>query len=229
VELSMSYSQSPLVAENEWLTGKGISSGRSARNRDDQADLRSGRQPLKAPIHPPQPSNLKDGEVASDRPSIARRILRSLTRFSIAVLIGVGATLGWQSYGDIAKEMVIARAPTLAWLLSISTTKPPVVAATSPGPAQQLAPLAFNLDIVRRSVEQIAAKQEEMAQSIATLQAVEEDIRQKTSFTPPSPAPAPQAAPVLQQKPPQLRAQPSAVPSLSVSRSPPPAGPQLSR
>ena len=134
--------------------------------------------------------------IASPASSIGRRIFHTLARFSIAVLIGVGATLGWQSYGDMAKEMVIARAPTLAWLLSISTTKPPVVAATSPGPAQQLAPLAFNLDIVRRSVEQIAAKQEEMAQSIATLQAVEEDIRQKTS---------------------------------SVSRSPPPAGPQLSR
>jgi hypothetical protein len=118
------------------------------------------------------------------------------TRFSIAVLIGVGATLGWQTYGDMAKEMIAARAPTLAWWLSISTTKLPVVAVTSPGEAQQLARLAFNLLIVRRSVEQIAAKQEEIAQSIAALQAVEEDIRQKTS---------------------------------SVARSPPPAGPQLSR
>jgi hypothetical protein len=103
-------------------------------------------------------------------------MLRRLTRFSIAALIGVGATLGWQSYGDAAKEMVIARAPTLAWL-AISTTKPPVVATTSPGPVQQLEPLAFNLDIVRRGVEQLAAKQEQMTQNIATLQAVEEDIR----------------------------------------------------
>ena len=167
--------------------------------------------------------------MASARPSIGRRIFRSLTRFSIAILIGVGATLGWQSYGDTAKEMVIARAPTLARLLLISTTKPPVEAAAPPGPVQQLAPLAFNLDIVRRSVEQLAAKQEQMAQNIAALQAIEEDVRERLSFTPPSPAPVPQAAPVSQQKPPQLRAQSSAVPSSSVSRSPPPAGPQLSR
>ena len=204
----MLYSQSPPLAEKEWRAGEVISSERSARNRDDRADLRAGRLPLKAPNHSPHPWKLKDGEVASDRPSIARRILRSLTRFSIAALIGVGVTLGWQTYGDMAKEMIAARAPTLAWWLSISTTKSPVVGTTSPDPAQQLAPLAFNLDIVRRSVEQIAAKQEEMAQSIATLQAVEEDIRQKASLTP---APAPQAAPVLQH------------------RSPPPAGPQLSR
>jgi len=154
-------------------------------------------------------------------------MLRSLTRFSIAALIGVGATLGWQSYGDAAKEMVIARAPTLAWLLSISTTKPPVVATTSPDPMQQLAPLASNLDVVRRSVEQLAAKQEQMAQNIAALQAVEEDIRQKVSSTHPSPGP--QAASIPQPTPPQPRAQPSAVRSSSAPRPPPPAGPQLSR
>ena len=223
----MSTSQSPPLAEKEWLTAEETSSGRSARDSDARSDLRSGRWPLKAPIHSPHPSRLNDREVASDRPSIGRRMLRSLTRFSIAALIGVGATLGWQSYGDAAKEMVIARAPTLAWLLSISTTKPPVVAATSTDPMQQLAPLTFNLDVVRRSVEQLAAKQEQMAQNIAALQAVEEDIRQKMSSTPPSPAP--QAASIPQPKPPQPRAQPSAVRSSSVPRPPPPAGPQPSR
>src|SRR6266487_4536027 len=222
----MLYSQSPPLAEKEWLTAEETSSGRSARDPDARSDLRSGRRPLKAPIDPPHPHRFGEGQLASDRPSIGRRMLRSLTRFSIAALIGVGATLGWQSYGDAAKEMVIARAPTLAWLLSISTTKPPVVATTSPGPVQQLEPLAFNLDIVRRSVEQLAAKQEQMAQNIAALQAVE-DIRQKVSSTPPSPAP--QAASIPQPNPPQPRAQPSAVRSSSAPRPPPPAGPQLSR
>src|SRR5882757_3494398 len=209
----MVYSQSPPLAETEWLTAEETSSDGSARDPDARSDLRSGRRPLKAPIQSPHPSRLNDREIASDRPSIGRRMLRSLTRFSIAALIGVGATLGWQSYGDAAKEMVIARiiarAPTLAWLLSISTTKPPVVATTSPGPVQQLEPLAFNLDIVRRSVEQLAAKQEQMAQNIAALQTVDEDIRQKMSSTPPSPAP--QAVSIPQPNPPQPRAQPSAV------------------
>jgi len=89
--------------------------------------------------------------------------------------------------------MVVARAPSLGWLLSVSTTKSPVVAATAPEPVQQLEPLASNIDAVRHSVEQLAAKQEQMAQSIATLQAVEEDIRQKVSSPPPSPSQ--QAAP----------------------------------
>jgi hypothetical protein len=179
---------------------------------------------LRAPIHSPHPSRLNDREVASGRPSMGRRMLRSLTRFSIAVLIGVGVTLGWQSYGDAANEMVIARAPTLAWLLSTSTTNPPVVATISPSSVRQLEALAFNLDVVRRNVEQLAAKQEQIVQNFAALQAIQEDIREKVSSTPPSPAPRSQ-----QNTPPQPRAQPSAVRSSSAPRSPGPAGPQLSR
>ena len=45
-----------------------------------------------------------------------RRMLRSLGRFSIAVLIGVGATLAWQSYGDEAREVLSAQVPALSWL-----------------------------------------------------------------------------------------------------------------
>jgi hypothetical protein len=218
VEVRMLYSQSPPLAEQEWRTADETSSGRPLRDRDARSEPRFGRRPVNASIQ---------SRPASGRPTIGRRIFRTLTRFSIAVLIGVGATLGWQSYGDVAKEMLVARAPTLAWVLSVSTTKSPVVAATSTDPMQQLAPLASNLDVVRRSVEQLAAKQEQMAQNIAALQAVEEDIRQKLSSTPP--APAQQAASIPQPKPPQPKAQSSAVQSSSVPRPPPPAGPQLSR
>ncbi len=209
----MHYSQSPPLAEKEWLTD-------GARELDAMPDQRIGIRPVKPSIQSPRSSSLKDDQVASDRPSVGRRIFRTLTRFSIAVLVGVGGTLALQSYGDAAREMVVARAPTLAWLLSVSTTKSAAVAATSADPMQQLAPLAYNLDVVRRSVEQLAAKQDQMAQNIATLQAVEEDIRQKMS----SPSPSQQAAPIPQPKPPQPKAQSSAVQSSSVPRPPPPAG-----
>ncbi len=199
----MHYSQSPPLAEKEWPTA-------GARDLDDISDQRIGVRPVK----PSSPRPSKDDRVASDR---------TLARFFIAVLIGVGGTLAWQSYSDAAREMVVARAPTLAWLLSVSTKKPPAVAATSADPMQQLAPLAYNLDVVRRSVEQLAAKQDQMAQNIATLQAAEEDIRQKMSSTPASPSQPP--APIPQPKPPQPRAQSSAVPSPSVPRPSPPAGP----
>jgi hypothetical protein len=207
----MHYSQSPPLAEKEWLTD-------GARDPDAVSDQRIGIRPVNPSIHSRRSSSLKDDQVASDRPSFGRRVFRTLTRFFIAVLMGVGGTLAWQSHGDAAREMVVARAPTLAWLLSVSTTKSPAVATTSPDPVRQLEPLASNLDVVRRSVEQLAAKQDQMAQNIATLQAVEEDIRQKMSSTPPSASQ--QAAPIPQPKPSQPRAQSSSVP-----RPPPPAGP----
>jgi hypothetical protein len=212
----MQYSQSPPLAEKEWQTAE-------ANDLDAISDQRIGRRPVKPSNQSSRSSSLKHDQVASGRPPVGRRIFRTLARFFIAVLIGVGGTLAWQFYGDAAREMAVARAPTLAWLLSVSTTKSPAVAATSPDPVQLLEPLASNLDVVRRSVEQLAAKQDQMAQNIATLQAVEEDIRQKMSSTPASPSQ--QAAPIPQPKPPQFRAQPSAAQSSSAPRPPPPAGP----
>jgi hypothetical protein len=212
------YSQSIPLVEKEW--------GGRPLDLDARSDQRIGLRPMKPSIRSPLPSGLKDDHVASDRPSIGRRIFRTLTRFFIAVLIGVSATLAWQSHGDAARDMVVARAPLLGWLFSVSTTKSPAVAATAPDPVQQLGPLASNLDVVRRSVEQLAAKQEQMAQNIATLQAVADDIRQRMS-TPPSSPSQQQAAPIPQHKPPQPRAQSSAVQSSSVPRPLPPAGPPL--
>jgi hypothetical protein len=209
----MLYSHSPpLTAEETSFDGL-------ARDPDVRSDQRIGRRRTKPSIDAPHHYRFGEGPLASGRPSIGRRIFRSLTRFSIAVLIGVGATLGWQSYGDEAKEMLVAQVPTLGLLLSVSTTKSPV-AATSTDTTRQLAPLASTLDAVRRSVEQLAARQEQMARNIAALRAVEEDARQKISSAPSAPAPAQQAASIPQPKPPQPKID---------SRLPPSAGSQLSR
>ena len=209
-----------------------------------------------ASLVPEWPSAMEDrsrgleNDHLASRPSIVRRMLRSLARFSIAVLIGVGATLAWQSYGDKTREMLSIQFPSLSWLSVPTTTLSPdgqgsaqngavpqsapipqtvVPAAAAPTTpmSTELEPMARDLGAMRRSLEQLAAKQEQMAQSIAALQAVEEDIRQKLSSTPPPPAQ--QAASIPQPKPPQPKAQSSAVQSSSVPRPPPPAGPQLSR
>jgi hypothetical protein len=209
----MNYSQSPPL-----MTAEETSSGRRARDLDDRSDRRM--RPNSPTIRPLHSSRLNDDQAARRRPSIGRRMFRALTRFFIAVLIGVGATLGWQSYGDAMKENLVVRLPTLAWLLSVSTAKPLIVAATPPDPTPRLETLASSLDDMRRSVEQIAAKQEQMAQNIVALQAVEEDIRQKMSSTPPSLSP--QAASIAQPKPAQSRAQPSAAQPPSVARPAPP-------
>ena len=208
----MLYSHSPpLTAEETSFDGL-------ERDPDVRSDQRIGRRRMKPSIDSPYPYRFGEGQPASSRPSIGRRMFRSLTRFSIAVLIGVGATLGWQSYGDEAREMLIAQAPILGLLLPLSTPKSPVMAGTSTDATRQLAPLASSLDAVRRSVEQLAARQEQMAQNIAALRAVDEDARHKTSSAPP--APAQQAASPLQPKPPQAKIE---------SRLPPPTGAQVSR
>jgi hypothetical protein len=155
-------------------------------------------------------------------------MFRALTRFAMAVLIGVGATLGWQSYGDAATEMLAAQAPALAYVLSVLPTKAPAAPAVATGGTQQLEPLASNLDAMRKSVDQLATRQDIMAQRIATLQAVEEDIRQRISLTPPPAAASPPAAAMAQQKPAQPKVQPQAAQTSSQSSSAPrtpPAGP----
>jgi hypothetical protein len=147
---------------------------------------------LEPPLHAPP---RRDDQLAGDRPSIGRRMFRALVRFFIAVLIGVGATLAWQSYGDEARKSVRTWAPSLVWLLPVSTPKS----------MQQLEPITRDLAAVRSSLEQLAVKQEQMAQNIATLQAVvEQDIRQRMS----SPLPS-QAVPLPPRKPQQPAAQSS--------------------
>jgi hypothetical protein len=186
-------------------------------------------------------SGFKNDHLASGRPSIVRRMSRALARFSIAVQIGVCATLAWQSYGDEAREMLSTRVPSLRWLSVTTTTstsgglgsaqdptlpqsalvsqRSASAAATTSPELAQLEPMARDLAAMRRSLEQLAAKQEQIAQTVTTLPAVEQDIKQKMS----SPALS-QAVPIPPRKPPR----PSA-PSSSVQSPPAPTPPPLAR
>jgi hypothetical protein len=192
-------------------------------------------------------ADLGDQPYLPERPSIGRRMFRGLVRFCIVFLMGVAATLTWQSEGDQAIELVrtsapawapawamdwipAARAPTTGSLASGSSANaPPVVQAQSTPAAQTLAPgaavppeslrqieaMARDLTGVRHSIEQFAARQEDMAQNIATLQAAEQDIKQKIASLP-RPAPAPR------RKPPQPA---TLSPGTQSSATPPPAAP----
>jgi hypothetical protein len=198
----MPYPQRPFAKQERQKVEPALSS-RSARDHlDDRFDQRGGTQRGTASIHSIQSFGRTGDQAASGRPPAGRRIFRSFTRLVVTILIGVGSTLAWQSYGDVAKEMMAAQAPALSGLLSVLPTKPPAVAAFA-SPAQQPGVSASSLDALRRSVEQLAARQEQMAQNMAAVQAIGEDIRQKMSFTPASlPAALIQsAAPVAPPKP----------------------------
>jgi hypothetical protein len=147
----------------------------------------------------PRRPGFKNKQVASDRPSITRRTIRTLGRFFIAVLIGVGGTLAWQSYGG---EMVRAWAPSLDWMAPIS---PSAELQT------QLKPVVLDLAIMKRSIEllagsqdQLARKQDQMTQAFAALQAAEQDIKQNILALAPL---APKASHVSPTKPLQPAAQ----------------------
>src|SRR5262245_40011684 len=47
---------------------------------------------------------------AEGKRSMGRRMIRPVARFCVAALIGVGATLAWQSHGDQASEIIQALA-----------------------------------------------------------------------------------------------------------------------
>jgi hypothetical protein len=177
-------------------------------DRDVEADLGADRVHWRSGTTR-RASGFKSDQFRSDKPSTSRRLTRSLARFVFAVLIGVGGTLAWQ-HGDEAAEFVRTWVPSLGWLLPVSTTKAPAPAVTSTELQQQLKPMAIDLALVRRSTEQLASnqdqlarKQEQMTQAIATLQAAEQDISQKILALAP---PAPKAVHVSP-KPPQPPAQ----------------------
>jgi hypothetical protein len=147
-------------------------------NRDVDNDLDADRAPWLGGTS--RRASFKSDRFPSGGLQNSRRLTRTLALFSVAVLIGVGATLSWQMAGP--------------WAASAS---PPAPAVTFAEVQEQLKPVAVDLAIVRRSVEQLATnqdqlahKQDQMAQAIATLQAAEQDISQKLS-APPSPSPAP--------------------------------------
>jgi hypothetical protein len=162
------------------------------------------------PAQPYRSSDLKSPQSRSNRPSIGRRVTRSVARFFLAILIGVGGTLAWQ-HGDEVAEFARTWVPSLDWLLPVSTTKAPAPAVTSTDLQQQLKPMAIDLALVRRSIEQLGANQDELARkqdqvawAIATVQAAEQDINQKILALAP---PAPKTTHVPSVKPPQPAAQ----------------------
>jgi hypothetical protein len=212
--------------------------GRDASDGDRLAQEHSSRSvPLMPTIHASPfagSPGFKHDQVESDRPSLGRRIFRSVARFFIVALIGAGVTLAWQSHSEEAKEMMRTQAPSVAWLLPAPATKSPSDNQVTPTPAQELKPMAVDLAAVRRSVEQlvaqqaqvaaqqqqIAAQQERITQSLAALQALEQEIKQKVSSPPPSRAvTAPPRKPLVS-SPQSPAVQPSSGPAQPSARQP---------
>jgi len=210
----MVYSQSPPLAGKDPNIGDLLLDGH-ARDLDARSERRTDK-PLNKPVRSRHGFGRGNDEVARSRPA-GRRPFRAFVRFIVAVLIGIGLTVGWQSYGDAARQMLAVQAPGLAALLPVSTGSPPV-SAPSADPMQQLAPLASNLDALRHNLDQLSARQDQMVQTISALLVVDQEIKQKISSTPPMQQPASTTqpkpvSPALQSASAPRRSPPAAPPS----------------
>jgi hypothetical protein len=152
-------------------------------------------------------------------------------RYLVAILIGVAATLVWQSYGDAIKQIIAARAPELGWSpqakqmiaswtlgwtkppaspekIAPETVAPPPVPSLDPAQMQQI---TQSLAAVRENLQELAGGQDSMARDIARLESAVAEILLKIPEPPPQRPVAPARKPAPAQ-PPSSRA-PTAQPS----------------
>jgi cell division protein FtsB len=166
-----------------------------------------------------------------------RRGSRGLTRFLIAICLGIAGTLAWQSYGEVTKQIIATRAPELGWSPgakqmiassiewlgwtkspNLENTAPQTVApkgtATSVDPAQ-VQQMVQNLAALREMVQELTAGQDQTTREIAKLESAVVEILMKMPEPPQPPAaPARKPAPA---PPPSSRA-PTAQPPLRPSQ-----------
>jgi hypothetical protein len=127
-----------------------------------------------------------------------------LARFLITFCVGVVATLTWQSYGGVAREMIASLPPRLDWLAPPGASPAQAAPTAVSRDQEELKAISFGLAGMQQRVDQIAAQtaqlaagQEQMTGDITNkLQAAEQDILDKISAPPAQPAAAPARRPV---------------------------------
>jgi hypothetical protein len=161
---------------------------RSTESHLDITEIDDGyRQKAGRSCRSPDVQLRRDKPFRSDKPSMSKRVARSVALVLVALFVGVGGTLACQSYRD----EIIQVFPPFGWFSPVSTMKASAPAVTTTDLQEQLKPLAIDLALVRRSIEQLtsnldqlARKQDQLAQNMATLQASEQGISPKVSAPP---------------------------------------------
>src|SRR5215467_6436795 len=148
-----------------------------------------------------------------------RRGSRGFTGYLVAVLIGVAATLAWQSYGDAGKQVIATKAPELGWSpearkmitswVPVGWTKPPAgsekqvvpVAQTAPQNVAPKAPTTASLDPeqlqqITQSLTTLTAGQDQMTRVIGRLESAVAELITKMPEPPPQLPAAPARKPM---------------------------------
>jgi hypothetical protein len=143
--------------------------------------------------------DLKNARVLNKSLSLRHRAPRAIFRFLMVFCLEIAATLGWQSYGDAAREMIANSSEQFGWLAPapVAQASSPTAVVALSSDIEELKTMSVGLTIVRQNVDQLITGQEQMAREITRLQAAEQDVLLKISEPPPrSPvAPAPKATP----------------------------------
>lgn len=150
-----------------------------------------------------------------------KRGSRGFARYLVAICVGVGASLAWQIYGEVPKQIIATRGPefgsSLGWTKpradpestavqpSVPETQVATVGQTVPVPKalatpsidpEQVHQIALDLGALRQTVDQLAASQDQMVHQIETLQTSNQEIlTSNQAILEKIPAPPPVVAP----------------------------------
>jgi hypothetical protein len=113
-----------------------------------------------------------------------------LSRSILAFGIGIGATLAWQSYGDMARQIIAGSYPQLSWLAPRAAAAQTADALPAVSTDQEIRALTLGLTAMRQRVDQLAAQiaagQDQLTRDIsARLQAAQRDITDRIAATQP--------------------------------------------
>jgi hypothetical protein len=148
-------------------------------------------------------TNLKNDQLPAKRSGLDKLAPLGFAGHLIALIIGVAATLAWQTYGDAARHMIASVVPSPdQQRFSAISLDLDIMRQSIEGLAISI---AGNREQIMRSVDQLTAGQEQMTHEIAKLQAVEQYVLYKRSepatrpATPLTPKPVlrPSQAPTL--------------------------------
>jgi hypothetical protein len=136
----------------------------------------AGLLPVEPPDEPPsvRPTTLENDRPPNGQPSRRKRASRALSLFLVAFCLGVAATLAWQSYGDTARQIIANSYPQVRWLAPqakpVAQSAPNMIVLAAPATPsfdqQQLTAMSLDLGAVRRSIDRIAAGQEQIREQI---------------------------------------------------------------
>jgi methyl-accepting chemotaxis protein len=172
----------------------------SPRQPDDSSVSSLAKQSTDAP--PVRSARLNQLPVKSSRRPLA------FARYLIGLLIGVAATLAWQTYGDLARHM-IASAVFAQDQQQINSTSPDLnvvrqgidqlAASIARNQEQIMRGITSNQDRIMRSIDEVTTGLEQLTREIAKVQAVDQSVAYKSPDTPAGPAPPPVPKPALRQ------------------------------